>query len=60
MLRGRKACPVDPVVHVLIDQLIDGIDIRPEAFRIKVDERIRERSELRLEINRDVWVVVGD
>jgi hypothetical protein len=51
---------VDAVVDVAIDERVDFVDLLAERRRIKVRcVRLLKRGELRLEVDRDVRIVVG-
>jgi len=58
-LRGGESSPIDPVVHVLVDEGVEVVDLFPDAVLIQVDRVLGEAVELAVEHTHEVVVGIG-
>ena len=58
-LRGGESRAIDPVVHVLVDEGVEIVDLFPDAVLIEVDRVLGETIELAVEHAHEIVVGIG-
>jgi len=60
LLRCGESSAIDPVVHVLVDERIEIVDLFPDPILIQIDRAFGEAIELAVEHTHEVVVGIGD